>query len=31
MEEAPTLFDHVVVNEDLDQAIEDIVGLITAG
>lgn len=31
MEEAPTLFDHVVVNEDLDRAIEEIVGLITGG
>ena len=31
MQEAPTLFDYVVVNEDLEQAIEDIVGLITAG
>jgi guanylate kinase len=29
MEEAPTLFDHVVVNEDLDRAIDEIVGLIT--
>ncbi len=30
MEEAPSLFDHIVVNEDLDQAVEQIVGLITA-
>jgi guanylate kinase len=27
--EAPTLFDHVVVNENLDQAISEMVGLIT--
>ena len=31
MEEAPVLFDHVILNEDLDKAVEDIVGLITAG
>jgi guanylate kinase len=31
MQEAPTLFDHVVVNEDLDSAIEELVGLITSG
>lgn len=30
MQEAPILFDHVIVNDDLDRAIEDIVGLITA-
>lgn len=30
MQEAPILFDHVIINEDLDRAIEDIVGLITA-
>ena len=29
--EAPTLFDHVVVNENLDQAISEMVGLITGG
>jgi guanylate kinase len=29
MQEAPILFDHVIVNDDLDRAIEDIVGLIT--
>ena len=29
--EAPELFDHVVVNENLDQAISDMMGLITAG
>jgi guanylate kinase len=29
MAEAPTLFDHVVVNENLDQAISEMVGLIT--
>ena len=29
MQEAPILFDHVIINEDLDRAIEDIVGLIT--
>jgi guanylate kinase len=27
--EAPTLFDHIVVNENLDQAVTEIVGLIT--
>jgi guanylate kinase len=27
--EAPDLFDHVVVNENLDQAISELVGLIT--
>ncbi|HEX5696238.1 MAG TPA: guanylate kinase [Acidimicrobiia bacterium] len=30
MQEAPILFNHVIVNDDLDRAIEDIVGLITA-
>lgn len=30
MEESPSLFDHVVVNENLDQAVEAMVGLITA-
>ena len=30
MQEAPILFDHVIVNDDLDRAIEDMVGLITA-
>jgi guanylate kinase len=30
MEESPSLFDHVVVNEDLDQAVEEMVELITA-
>jgi guanylate kinase len=30
MEESPSLFDHVVVNENLDQAVEEMVGLITA-
>lgn len=30
MEESPSLFDHLVVNEDLDQAVEEILGLITA-
>lgn len=29
MEEAPALFDHMVVNESLDQAVDEIVGLIT--
>ncbi|MGH8871033.1 MAG: guanylate kinase [Acidimicrobiia bacterium] len=29
--EAPTLFDHIVVNENLDQAVDDMVGLITGG
>jgi guanylate kinase len=31
MQEAPTLFDHVIVNVDLDKAVEDIVRLITDG
>ena len=31
MAEAPVLFDHVVVNENLDQAVADIVQLITGG
>ena len=31
MTEAPQLFDHIVVNESLDQAVAEIVGLITAG
>jgi len=30
MKEAPSLFDHIVVNESLDQAIEEVVGLITS-
>lgn len=31
MQEAPTLFDHVIVNVDLDKAVEHIVRLITGG
>jgi len=31
MDEAPGLFDHVIVNETLDQAIEEVLGLITGG
>ncbi len=31
MAEAPALFDHVVVNESLDQAIAEMLGLITGG
>jgi guanylate kinase len=29
--EAPTLFDHIVVNENLDQAVAEMVELITRG